>query len=496
MATGSGVAGGQRDTHAWRGFQAAHALLAEQPVSPAFGPPAFRVDGAVLPLPDPLAGALEPPAELLTGEIGRFAAALAKGRDSSRSLAERSLVAIEAREELGAFSTVLDAEEVLAQADRLDEEAQSRGPRGALHGVTFTVKDNISVAGSPMRAGSEAYCEVPQDDAWVVARMRALGANLLGQTLLHEFATGFETPARNPHDPERTPGGSSGGAGIAAATGMGLVAFGTDTRASIRNPACYCGISGHRPSQGLIPTDGVLPLGFTMDTVGPLAPTMADVGLVVWMVSPTPIELPRSVDGLVVGVPDTALAETDEPVRAGFSAALELLREAGMDVVTLDAPDEEEIRVANAAGLLISRCEGTTFHHHLKADRGLYWAETRDQFDAAELVPAHVYVQAQRVREQLRRRWAERFESVDLVATPTSPVVPPLLAGAGVGMLSLSRTTILWSLLGTPTLSVPAPTVIGSLPVGLQLAGPGGMDGRVIGAALAFESARVKTEAG
>jgi aspartyl-tRNA(Asn)/glutamyl-tRNA(Gln) amidotransferase subunit A len=357
--------------------------------------------------------------------------------------------------------------------------------------VTFSVKDNIAVKGSPMRAGSQAYFEVPDEDAWVVARMRALGANLLGQTNLHEFATGFETPAKNPHDPQRTPGGSSGGAGIAAATGMGLVAFGTDTRASIRNPACYCGISGHRPTQGLIPTAGLLPLGFTMDTVGPLAPTMADVGLVVWMLAPGGIELPGSIEGLVVGVPETALEETDEPVRQGFAAALDLLRQAGMEVVDIDAPGEDEIQVANAAGLLISRCEGTTFHHHLGADRSLYWDETRDQFDAAELVPAHVYIQAQRVREQLRRRWAERFRTVDLVATPTSPVVPPLLAGAGVGMLSLSRTTILWSLLGTPTLSVPAPTVMGSLPVGLQIAGPGGMDGRVIAAALAFEQARV-----
>ncbi|CAN0502916.1 unnamed protein product, partial [Phaeothamnion confervicola] len=177
---------------------------------------------------------------------------IAAGRLTARELVERSLAAAERAGELGAVVS-LRAERALAEADERDRLDPSE--RGRLHGIPITVKDVIDVAGLPTGAGSAAYLTHPARDAVAVARLRAAGAIVVGKVATHEFALGVTTPqARNPADPSRIPGGSSGGSGIAVATGFGLASLGTDTRASIRVPAALCGVVGVKPTYGAVPT--------------------------------------------------------------------------------------------------------------------------------------------------------------------------------------------------------------------------------------------------
>src|SRR5947208_7862884 len=171
---------------------------------------------------------------------------------------------------------------LMAESDRReaavrDDEAASVAFRGPLHGIPVTVKDVIDVSGAPTRAGSAAFHRRAAVDATGVARLRAAGAIVLAKVATHEFALGVTTPqSRNPHDPTRIPGGSSGGSAIAVATGMGLASLGTDTRASIRVPAALSGVVGFKATYGTVPTDGLVPLSWTMDHVAPMAVTVGD----------------------------------------------------------------------------------------------------------------------------------------------------------------------------------------------------------------------------
>jgi aspartyl-tRNA(Asn)/glutamyl-tRNA(Gln) amidotransferase subunit A len=408
------------------------------------------------------------------GRISEAAAALRNGGKSCRDLVDEALTAIERdSDRLGAFVEVL-ADEARATADTLDAELRQGEDRGALHGIPVSIKDVIDVAGATTRAGSEAYHEVAVRDAASVAMLRRAGAIMLGKTSTHEFALGVTTPqARNPHDPSRIPGGSSGGSGIAVATGMGLASLGTDTRASTRVPAALCGVVGLKPTFGLLPTDGVVPLSWTMDHVGILAPSVEDAAVVLDVLTgPVRQVAPsagRSINGVRIGVPDAALQDSEPEVLSSFNEALELLRSSGAEISSCGEPDELDLGNANAAGLVASRCEAAAFHRSRGIDRKLLWAETRDQLNAADNVLATDYIDCQRFRSQLRDRMLGLFEEYDVLAMPTTPVTAPLVERAEEYLLTLSRNAIPWSLLGFPALSVPSPTSSGQLPVGFQL---------------------------
>jgi aspartyl-tRNA(Asn)/glutamyl-tRNA(Gln) amidotransferase subunit A len=410
----------------------------------------------------------------LSGRISEAGAALRNGRKSCRDLVEEALAAIERdSDRLGAFVEVL-ANEARATADTLDAELRHGEDRGALHGIPVSIKDVIDVAGATTRAGSAAYHEVAIRDAASVATLRKAGATILGKTSTHEFALGVTTPqARNPHDPSRIPGGSSGGSGIAVATGMGLASLGTDTRASTRVPAALCGVVGLKPTFGLLSTDGVVPLSWTMDHIGILAPSVEDAAIVFDALAGkerrTAPSAGRSIKGLRLGVPDAALEETEPDVLSSFTDALERLRSLDVQISSSAKPDQLDFRNANAAGLVASRCEAAAFHRSRGIDRDLLWAETRDQLDAADNVLATDYIDCQRFRGELRDRMLMLFEEYDVLAMPTTPVTAPLVEHAEEYLLTLSRNAIPWSFLGFPALSVPSSTSSGQLPVGFQL---------------------------
>ena len=447
-------------------FASALERLAMQEVDPERRP-AFEVFGTPGD-PLPALGGLP-----RTGRIAEAARALDTGATTSVELVEAALARIAERsDELGAFVAL--APGALDEARARDAEPR----RGPLHGIPISVKDVFAVQGMPTRAGSLAYEAHPLTDAEPVDLLRAAGAVILGKTSTHEFAMGVTSPqARNPHDPSRIPGGSSGGSAIAVATGMGLGSLGTDTRASIRVPAALTGVVGLKPTYGTVSTAGMVPLSWTMDTSAVLAATAEDAALLLDALRPeAPAIAPAAgarVSHLRVGLPTAAWEGAEPYVAAAVDAHVGRLAELVSAVRAIERPSAADFGGANAMGLLTSRCEAACFHRAAGLDRSLYWPEVRDQLDAADGVLATDYIDAQRYRAALREEMLAVFREHHVLAMPTAPVVAPPVERADEYLTILSRNAILWSFVGFPAISVPCP--VDGLPAGLQLvAAPGG----------------------
>ena len=465
-------------------FTAALDVLAANPPSPTERPIPLAYVGPSPPCHAQLGEADAVPAA--TGPLAAAVAAQREGTVTSVELVERCLAAIGAHD--GELSAVveLDADSALSAAADADVDRVAGRWRGPLHGVPVTVKDVIDVAGFTTRAGSVTYKRVAERDAEGVALLRRAGAVILGKVSTHEFALGVTTPqSRNPYDPTRIPGGSSGGSAISVATGMALASLGTDTRASIRVPAALSGVVGIKPTHGIIPTTGIVSLSWTMDHVAPMAATVGDAAMVLGaLLGRASWPLPRR--GLRVGVPTVGLAAADAPVAEAVEAALGALTD--VEIVPLDRPSSADLDVAEAVGLIISRCEAAGFHRSLGLDRFLYWDEVADQLAAAALVSAIDYLDAQRVRGQLAERLLVCFDHVDVLAMPTTLSVAPRLDEYERFLMTLARNAIPWSLVGFPAMSVPVGLVDG-LPVGLQLVAGPHCDDVLIAAGLAVEEA-------
>ena len=410
------------------------------------------------------------------GAIAAAARALEAGRTTCVELTEQALANV-AQDEWTAFVEVV-AEDALTQARVRDAELRAGRRRGPLHGIPVSVKDVIDVRGVRTRCGSDAYDTTPTEDADAVDLWRSAGAVILGKTSTHEFALGVTSPqARNPHDPTRIPGGSSGGSAIAVATGMGLASLGTDTRASIRVPAALCGVVGLKPTYGTVPTRGVVPLSWTMDHVAVMAGCAEDAALALDALRPdgTPIApaVGARVSHLRVGLATAAWEGAEPAVESAVAKRVDALDGLVGAVTETDRPTAADFGGANAMGLLVSRCEAATFHRAAGLDRSLYWPEVRDQLNAADGVLATDYIDAQRYRASLREEMLAVLREHHVLAMPTAPVLAPPVERADEYLTILSRNAILWSFVGFPAISVPCPT--DGLPVGLQLvAGPGG----------------------
>ena len=428
---------------------------------------------------------------------------LEKGAVSSFEMVQSCLDAIDQREpELNAFVYQAPAEQLLAQAAQLDAERKAGRVRGRLHGIPVSVKDVIAVAAMPNTACSRVLeGVVAQQDAASVYLLRREGAIIFGKTQTHEFALGVTTPqSRNPWDPSRDPGGSSGGSAISVATGMSLASLGTDTRASIRVPSALCGVVGFKPTYGLVSTDGVITLSWSLDHVGPITRTVGDAAIMLdvltsaaspWQKgSPGYTEyLRKDCLGMRVGLPVHSLTDADAEVLKALRESVYALKSCGVSVVEIEAPTSPDLDRANSMGLIVSRCEAANYHRGFNADTSLYTRQVYEQLDEASQLPAMAYLQAQRFRGEFQHRMLELLEEFDALMMPTCRVAAPEREEVEKYFLVLSLNCVPWSFIGFPAVSVPGGFTATGLPVGMELVAAPFEDGRLLVLAGALESA-------
>jgi aspartyl-tRNA(Asn)/glutamyl-tRNA(Gln) amidotransferase subunit A len=442
------------------------------------------------------------------------AAALRRREISSGELTAAALERIERlNPSTNAMQTVMvqAARERAKQAD--DELARGEG-RGPLHGIPIAVKDLFSTKGVRTTSGSKLFEErVPDYDATVVEWLLAGGAVLVGKTGMHELAYGITSSnphfgaIRNPWDRDRIPGGSSGGSGAAVAAGMVSMAMGSDTGGSIRIPAAYCGVVGLKPTYGRVSRYGVMPLGFSLDHLGPLTRSVRDAGAVLNVIagydardettSRRPVEnyvpdLDPSIRGLRIGLPENFYFERLEPdVDAAVRAAFRTAESRGAQIVPLRVPDIAAINTV-ARVILLAEASALLEPHLEKRDQ--IGPDVLALLDQGRLLPATDYINAQRLRGAMQREFAELWSRVDCLFTPTTPITAPRIGETTVGVgaenedvrLATTRLVRAINALGLPAVSIPCGADRRGLPIGLQIVGPPFAEALILRAAQAI----------
>jgi AtzE family amidohydrolase len=422
-------------------------------------------------------------------------AAIRARRVSAAAITEAALARAASRGvAVNAFTAVL-ADQARADAERVDGALAAGREPGPLAGLPFAAKNLFDVAGVTTLAGSRINASRPpaRRDAAAVAALRRAGAILIGALNMDEYAYGFTNEnahhgaVRNPHDPARVAGGSSGGSGAAVGAGLVPLALGSDTNGSVRVPAALCGAFGFKPTYGRVSRIGCAPLAGSLDHVGALGRSVRDVTAAFdAMHGPDPEDpvcarrpaepcrpvLGQGIDGLRIAVLDGHFARGGEPdVFAAVAAAASALGVSRRATIP-------EAHRARAAAMVITACEGSSNHlDDLKTRPQDFDPLTRDRFLAGALVPAVFYQQAQRFRAWYRGQVARLFGEVDVLLAPTTPCPAPrigqdriVLDGVEVpARASLGLFTQPLSFIGLPVLSVPVRT--GPLPLGVQIIG-------------------------
>lgn len=436
-------------------------------------------------------------------------------------VAQAFLARVEATEPtLNAFITPTP-ERALADARQAEQEIAAGNYRGPLHGIPIALKDLYWTAGIRTTSGSAVDADfVPSEDSAAAARLAAAGTTLVGKTNMVEFAFGgmehndLYGPPQNPWKLGHITGGSSSGSASAVAAGQVPLALGTDTAASIRTPAAFCGISGHKPTYGLVSRYGVTSLAYSLDHVGPMARTVEDLAIALNALAghdprdgasvPRPAQdyaqgLGAGVRGLKVGVPRHFISAMIDPeVEAAFDAALTQFGELGADV------EEVTITELDWSGLIGSATtpvEAAAFHgDRILSEGPRYHPGVRRRIETGRFVPAATYVRAQRLRALYTARMAQVFERYDVLAMPTVPVTAqrigevltqvggqPLPAGPA-GNIQV-RMTQPFNVNGSPSVSVPAGFSDDGLPIGLQISGKPWDDALVLRVGNAYQQA-------
>jgi aspartyl-tRNA(Asn)/glutamyl-tRNA(Gln) amidotransferase subunit A len=395
------------------------------------------------------------------------------------------------------------AESARAAADAADARARNGISLGPLDGRIVSIKDLFDVAGEPTRAGSKILADAPpaKADAPVVRRLRAAGAVIVAKTNMSEFAYSifgnnlhFGTPG-NPADRARDPGGSSSGAAVAVADGMCEIGIGSDTGGSTRAPAAFCGIVGFKPSKYRLPTEGSFPLSYTLDSIGPLAKTVADcaaadavmAGEEPWSLSPTPLL------GLRLVIPQgNPLADLDATVSARFAEATAALGRAGAHLSEENIPLVDGVRVDSRDAKIWTMESHAIHRQHLLArpmdfDPYFHTMIGGDNSSAAD------YIAATRERAALVRSMDERLRDVDALVLPTVAMVAPTITELSSGFEAFIaktalavRNTAIANFFDLCAISIPLPRE-GGLPVGLMLVARNGEDRKLFRIAATVE---------
>jgi aspartyl-tRNA(Asn)/glutamyl-tRNA(Gln) amidotransferase subunit A len=416
--------------------------------------------------------------------------------------------------DLNSFITVM-RDQALAQAQAAEREILHGHYRGPLHGIPVAVKDLYYTKGIRTTGGSAILANfVPDYSATAVARLETSGAVLVGKLNMHEFARGATTtssltgPCANPWDPDRVPGGSSGGSAAALSAGLCFGALGSDSGGSIRIPAALCGVVGLKPTFGRVSRRGMLPLSFSMDHAGPMARTVLDTALILGVIAgrdtndsasegvPVPdyaAALTGDIKGTRLRVPrDLFFERLDPEVESAVRSAMSTLEGLGAHLEDVAMP---LVKYSAAAGRLISATEGGAVHEpYLRREAAKYSPDVRIASLVGQFVLGKHYIKAQRVRSLLRHEMAVALSGADALITPTVPIpAPTIVATLGTGAPKSDITSQLISftrpanLTGFPAISLPCGYTRDELPIGLQIIGRPFDEATVMRIAYAYE---------
>lgn len=420
--------------------------------------------------------------------------------------------------DLNAYITVT-GEAAMAAARAAEAQMAAGIDLGPLHGVPVSVKDIIRVKGTRTTAASRVLHDAPLDaeDATVVRRLRAGGAVVVGKVNLHEFAFGDPDPSgpfgnvQNPRRIGHQSGGSSSGSGAATAGGLGVVSLGTDTGGSIRHPASACGVVGVKPTYGLVPVRGVVPLSVHLDHVGPLGRSVADVAAGLAAIAgwdpddPFSVQAPvgdylaalrRDVRGLRVGVPTNGFFKFGLPVALDrIGNAYKALEDCGLVPIPLELPRVEE--ATELVRTLLIPIELWSYHERYRDRESLYGRNFRERSRLGREATALQYLRAKDAQAEMRRDWLALFERADVIALPSN-VAGALphgqntidIAGVSHPLRSvMSAYNPISNITGFPAMVVPVGETAEALPIGLQLiAAPQG-EARLLAVGRALEEA-------
>jgi aspartyl-tRNA(Asn)/glutamyl-tRNA(Gln) amidotransferase subunit A len=400
-------------------------------------------------------------------------------------------------------------------AAKADAEIASGGYRGMYHGIPMGIKDNLYFQNEVTTMASKIHRHfVPDYDATIIAKLREAGAVFTGKLNMHEYAWGITNnnphygACRNPWNPDKIPGGSSGGSGAAVAADMCVASLGTDTAGSIRIPSSACGIVGLKPTHGRVSKYGCFPLSWSLDHIGPMTKTVKDAAGLLEIIAgydpndPTSVnapvatymaELTGDVSKLVIGVnEDYFFKQVDTEVERLVRKAIQALADQGARVEVVEIP---ALAYAEYAEMITILSEAATIHHRNLLKRpDDFGSDIRLLFELGELPSAVEYLQAQQLRRQIKRDFRKAFEKVNVIIAPTLPIVAPNIGevfadlnGEQVDLINqIIRFTGPSNLTGLPALTVPCGLKNG-MPVGLQIIGPALQEGLVLNVGYAVE---------
>lgn len=413
---------------------------------------------------------------------------LASGALRAVELVEACLTRIAAMEPTVQAWAWLDGEHALEQARALDKRRQAGLPIGSLHGLPVGLKDVIDTKGIPTANGTPIDAgRVPAEDAWIVARLKAEGAIIMGKTVSTECAFMHPGKTTNPHNPAHTPGGSSQGSAAAVAAGMVPLAIGTQTGGSVIRPASFCGVVGFKPSFGMIPRTGVLTQSPFLDTMGVFARTVEDCALLAEALTghdpadraTALVPTPRMLDVALSKAPVTPTFAFAKP--PGYDEADPQMRAALEELLGV-LPDSFEVPLVGfdeiaAIRQRINFAEMAKCYYALeRRGRDQMSDVLKSAMDEGKAVLARDYIAALDWRDLMNTALAEVFDRCDVIVTPAALGPAP----EGLGSTGSAIFNGLWTMAGVPAITLPLFTAENGLPMGVQLVGRRGDDARLL----------------
>jgi aspartyl-tRNA(Asn)/glutamyl-tRNA(Gln) amidotransferase subunit A len=383
---------------------------------------------------------------------------------------------------------------------------------GPLYGIPIAVKDLYETKGIRTTAGTRFFEDhIPDEDAFVVQKIKKAGAHLVGKTNTHEIALGVTNnnphygACKNPWDVTRTPGGSSGGSAVAVATGMALAALGTDTGGSIRIPASLCGVVGLKPTYGRVSLRGIVPLSWNLDHAGPITRSVEDAALMLQIMGGYDELDPASVKTLpgdysshlkdnmkerkiALAVGDF-IDEADAEVLEAVRRAAKVLTEMGAMISEVNIDFLKEAALANA---LMTQADGAAFHRQrLEEHPDWFGADVRQRLEIGAAFTSTEYILARRTQSEVRRKCELLLNVYDSLILPTTPIPAPVLEGEDALERArlLTRFTSPFNLTGFPALSIPCGFTRNGLPIGLQIVSRAWNETGVLRTGYAFQQA-------